>query len=463
MIPVREYAGRRVLVLGLARSGLAAARALIAGGAEVGVWDDGPAGRAAAAAAGLALADPAAEDWSRVAALVMSPGVPLTHPAPHPAVLAARAAGVPVTGDIQLFRRACPEARICAVTGTNGKSTTTALIGHILTSAGVPAATGGNLGTAAFDLPRLGPDGVYVLELSSFQLDLVDGATFEVAVLLNVAPDHLDRHGTMANYVAAKQRIFAGQDGRRTAVVGIDDAVAAAIADGPLAAGVVRISGADAAGADVRVADGVLTDAEGPVLDLARAATLPGSHNAQNAAAAFAAARALGLDRAAVARAIPHYPGLPHRQELVAVIDGVPYVNDSKATNADAAARALACYDAVYWIAGGVPKAGGIAALAPLFGRIAHAFLIGEAAPDFARTLAGRVPHTVAGDLAQALRLAQERAASERRMGAVVLLSPACASFDQFRDFEDRGNRFRSLVSALPGRRVLIAPAETAA
>lgn len=463
MIPVREYAGRRVLVLGLARSGLAAARALIAGGSDVGVWDDGQTSREAAAAAGLSLADPAAEDWSRVAALVMSPGIPLTHPAPHPAVLAARAAGVPVTGDIQLLRRACPEARICAITGTNGKSTTTALLGHILKSAGVPVAVGGNLGIAALDLPPLGRDGVYVLELSSFQLDLVEGATFEVAVLLNVAPDHLDRHGTMANYIAAKQRIFAGQDSRHTAVVGIDDAVAAAIAEAPMAASVVRISGADAAGADVRVANGVLTDAAGPVVDLARAPTLPGSHNAQNAAAAFAAARALGLDRAAIAAALPHYPGLPHRQELVSVIDGVPYVNDSKATNADAAARALACYDAVYWIAGGVPKAGGIAALAPLFGRVAHAFLIGEAAPDFARTLAGRVPHTMAGDLDRALRLAQERAGSERRTGAVVLLSPACASFDQFRDYEDRGNRFRALVQALPGRGIHLAPAESAA
>lgn len=463
MIPVREHAGRRVLVLGLARSGLAAARALAAGGSDVAVWDDRPANREAAAAAGFAVADPADEDWSQVAALVMSPGVPLTHPAPHPAVLAARAAGVPVTGDIQLLRRACPEARICAVTGTNGKSTTTALIGHILKSAGVPVAVGGNLGIAALDLPPLGREGVYVLELSSFQLDLVEGALFDVAVLLNIAPDHLDRHGTMANYIAAKQRIFAGQDGRHTAIVGIDDAVAAAIAETPRTARLVRISGADAAGADIRVAGGVLTDADGPVLDLAQAATLPGTHNAQNAAAAFAAARALGLDRGKIAASLPRYPGLAHRQELVAVIDGVPYVNDSKATNADAAARALACYDAVYWIAGGVPKAGGIATLAPQFGRVAHAFLIGEAAADFARTLAGRVPHTMAGDLGNALRLAQERAAAERRMGAVVLLSPACASFDQFRDFEDRGDRFRALVSALPGRRVLLAPAESAA
>jgi UDP-N-acetylmuramoylalanine--D-glutamate ligase len=464
MVPVREYAGRPVLVLGLARSGLAAARALAAGRAEVGVWDDRPGNREAAAAAGMTVTDPAHVDWSRMAALVMSPGVPLTHPAPHPAVLAARAAGVPVTGDIALLRRACPEARICAVTGTNGKSTTTALIGHILKSAGLEVATGGNLGIAAFDLPALGRNGVYVLELSSFQLDLVEGETFEVAVLLNIAPDHLDRHGTMANYIAAKQRIFAGQDGRHTAIVGIDDAVAAAIAEAPRGPRVVRISGGAAADADVRVVDGVLTDAEGPVLDLAQAATLPGSHNAQNAAAAFAACRALGVPRAAIAAALPRYPGLPHRQELIAVVDGVAYVNDSKATNADAAARALACYDAVYWIAGGVPKAGGIQALAPLFGHIAHAFLIGEAAPEFQRTLAGRgVPHTLSGDLAQALRQAQERAAAERRSGAVVLLSPACASFDQFRDYEDRGHRFRALVAALPGRRVLLAPAESAA
>ncbi len=464
MIPVREYAGRPVLVLGLARSGLAAARALAAGGADVRVWDDRQANRAAAGEAGFRCQDPADADWSRMAALVMSPGVPLTHPAPHPAVAAARAAGVPVTGDIALLRRAEPDARICAVTGTNGKSTTTALIGHILKAAGYRVAVGGNLGVAALDLPPLGPEGVYVLELSSFQLDLVEASTFEVAILLNIAPDHLDRHGTMANYIAVKQRIFAGQDARHTAIVGVDDAVAAAIAEAPRAATLVRISGSAEAAADVRVVDGVLTDAAGPVVDLALAATLPGSHNAQNAAAAHAACRALGVPPDVIAAALPGYPGLPHRQELVAVVDGVGYVNDSKATNADAAARALACYDAVYWIAGGIAKEGGIAGLAPHFPRIAHAFLIGEAAPAFARTLAGRgVPHTMAGDLATAVRQAQERAGAERRAGAIVLLSPASASFDQFRDFEDRGDRFRALVTALPGRRVILSPSESAA
>ncbi|MGE0719665.1 MAG: UDP-N-acetylmuramoyl-L-alanine--D-glutamate ligase [Alphaproteobacteria bacterium] len=464
MIVVSHFSGRRVVVVGLARSGLAAARALEAGGADVGVWDDSPARRAEAVRAGHHQADPAAEDWTRVAALVMSPGVPLTHPAPHPAVTAARAAGVPVTGDIQLLLTAQPEATVCAVTGTNGKSTTTALIGHILKAAGRRVAVGGNLGTAALDLPALGAGGIYVLELSSFQLDLVENPGFAVALLLNIAPDHLDRHGSMAGYVAAKQRIFAGQGPDDTAVVGVDDAVASAIAEGLAATGgrrVVTVSGGGAA-ADIRVPDGVLTDGDA-VLDLAVAATLPGSHNAQNAAAAYAACRALGVPRAAIAAAIPTYPGLPHRQELVAVIDGVAYVNDSKATNADAAARALACYDAVYWIAGGVPKEGGIAALAPLFPRIAHAFLIGDAAPAFAATLAGRVPATMAGDMATALQAARERAGAERRAGAVVLLSPACASFDQFRDFEERGDRFRAMVAALPGRRVLLSPSESAA
>ncbi|MCC7275181.1 MAG: UDP-N-acetylmuramoyl-L-alanine--D-glutamate ligase [Alphaproteobacteria bacterium] len=467
---VPHHAGRRVIVLGLARGGLAAARALAAGGADVGVWDDAAANRDAARRAGYGLADPATEDWRRVAALVMSPGVPLTHPAPHPAVVAARAAGVTITGDIALLLRAEPEATFCAVTGTNGKSTTTALIGHVLKQAGRRVAVGGNLGIAALDLPPLGAGGVYVLELSSFQLDLVEDPGFAVALLLNIAPDHLDRHGTMEGYVAAKRRIFAGQGAGDTAVVGVDDAAAAAIAHGLRAEGarrVVTISGGDDATAEVRVAAGTLIDAidgaSAPVLDLALAATLPGRHNAQNAAACFAACRALGVARETIAAALPGYPGLPHRQELVAVIDGVAYVNDSKATNADAAARALACYDAVYWIAGGVAKAGGITALAPLFPRVAHAFLIGAAAPAFAATLDGRVPHTMAGDLAHALRMARERATAERRPGAVVLLSPACASFDQFRDFEERGDRFRSLAAALPGRRVLLAPAETAA
>ncbi|MGE0723360.1 MAG: UDP-N-acetylmuramoyl-L-alanine--D-glutamate ligase [Alphaproteobacteria bacterium] len=471
MIVVPQYAGRRVIVAGLARSGLAAARALAAGGADVAVWDDSPARREAAARERLAVvADLAAERWRSVAALVMSPGIPLTHPEPHPAVRLARAAGVRVTGDVALLREALPEATICAITGTNGKSTTTALIGHLLQSTGRRAAVGGNLGTAALDLPALEPGGVYVLELSSYQLDLHDAAPFDVTVLLNVAPDHLDRHGSMAGYVAAKRRIFRGQTSGHVAIVGIDDAVSAAIAealesaDGPR---VVRISRDGGAPATVRIEGGRLVDAmDGlarTVADLAHLPTLPGRHNAQNVAAAHAAGRILGLSGAAIGAALPTYPGLRHRQELVAVIDGVGYVNDSKATNADAAGYALECYETVYWIAGGVPKEGGIAALAPLFPRIAHAFVIGAAAPGFAETLAGRVPTTRSGDLASAVAQARERALAERRPGAVVLLSPAAASFDQFRDFEDRGERFRAIVLGLPGRRVVLDPAESAA
>jgi len=345
----------------------------------------------------------------------------------------------------------CPTARYAGITGTNGKSTTTALVGHILKAAGIRVAIGGNLGIAALLLEALGADGVYVLEMSSYQLELTKSLAFDVAVLLNITPDHLDRHGGMDGYVAAKERIFAGQNARRAAIIGVDDAICRGIAAKLAAAGhkVIPISAETAALGGVYIADGQLVDdidrAQRRVLDLAQAERLPGRHNWQNAAAAFAAARALGVDAHDAVQGIKSFPGLAHRQELIATIDGVRYINDSKATNADATAKALACYDDICWIAGGVAKEGGIASLAPYFPRIRHAFLIGEAAPAFAVTLAGKVPSTRSGDLATALRQAHDAA----RQGGTVLLSPACASFDQFTDFEARGDAFRRLVDAL--------------
>ena len=460
MITVAAYRDRDVAVLGLARSGLAAAAALKAGGARVHAWDDAAGGREAAASRGIVVADLREFDWSRVAALVLSPGIPHTHPAPHPVVAAARAAGVPIIGDIELLARSEPEASFVGITGTNGKSTTTALIGHILAANGKRAEVGGNLGTPVLALAPLGRGGTYVLELSSYQLELAPSLACDVAVLLNITPDHLDRHGGMAGYVAAKRRIFEQQEPADTAVVGVDDEICRGIASDVRRARrqkVVPISAERAVEGGVYVVDGILTDdteaKAARVMEMKRAPRLPGRHNWQNAAAAFAAARRAGVSAAAAAAGIESFPGLAHRQELIATIDGIRYVNDSKATNADAAAKALACYDTVYWIAGGLPKAGGIASLAPFFPRIRHAFLIGEAADAFARTLEGQVPYSNLGDLESAVEAARVRATRERIEGAVVLLSPACASFDQFANFEERGEAFRALVARLPGRR----------
>src|SRR6185437_680357 len=404
MIEVTSFRGEKVAVLGLARSGAAAAEALQRGGAKVMAWDDAAAKREAAAAAGLPLVDLGKSDWRDVRALVISPGIPHTHPAPHTAAAQARAAGAEIIGDIELLARSCPKARYVGITGTNGKSTTTALLGHILATSGNKVAVGGNLGTPALALPALGADGIYVLEMSSYQLELTHRATFDVAVLLNVTPDHLDRHGGMAGYVEAKQRIFARQVKPQSAIIGIDDEISRDVLIHQAATGeqnVIKISGASRAMGGVYAADGKLIDDfdgnEEPVLDLRRVPRLPGRHNGQNAAAAYAAARALGVPSAKIVAAIKSFPGLAHRQELVATIDGVTYVNDSKVTNADAVANALACYDAIYWIAGGVAKEGGIASLAPLFPRLRHAFLIGKASEEFAATLTGKVPVTRSG------------------------------------------------------------------
>lgn len=458
MIAVTAFRNEAVAVMGLARSGLAAARALRQGGARVIAWDDAAERRQAAAADGIALVDLATADLAGLRALVLSPGIPHRFPAPHPVAARARAAGIEIIGDIELLARSCRAARYLGITGTNGKSTTTALLGHMLEAAGRRVAVGGNLGIPALLLDALGAEGIYVLEMSSYQLELTPSLAFDVAVLLNITPDHLDRHGGMAGYIAAKERIFAQQGAAQTAVVGLDDAPCRAILETLRRAGrqrVVPISAAGAAPGGVYAEAGWLVDdlagrAE-RVLALAPLVHLPGRHNWQNAAAAYAAARSLGLAPAVAAAGIASFAGLAHRQELVAVIDGVRYVNDSKATNADAAAKALAANDAIYWIAGGRAKEGGIAALAPYFPRIRHAFLIGEAARPFAATLGTAVPHALCRTLEAAVSAAH--AAARGQAGATVLLSPACASFDQFTDFEARGDAFRRLVLALPGAR----------
>lgn len=455
MIPVAAYKSRTVAVLGLARSGLSAARALRMGGADVLVWDDAAAKREAAHASGLTVADFAGLDWRKIAALVPSPGVPLYAPAPHPAVAAARAAGCEVIGDMELFARTKPLAKVAAITGTNGKSTTTALLGYVLRASGRAAVEGGNLGTAVLDLPALGSGGTYVLELSSYQIDLTNSFTPDVAAMLNLSPDHIDRHGSMVAYIAAKERLFQQQRPDQVAVIGVDDADSRAMFERirsarPHTTVPVSIQGPIAGG--VFVQEGRLYDARNgapqPVVDLTRG-RLIGAHNWQNAAAAYAAATALDCPPEVAARAVLTFPGLAHRIEDVGIVQRVRFINDSKATNADAAARALACFDDVYWIAGGRPKEGGIRSLAPYFPRIRHAFLIGEAAAEFAVTLGDAVPHTHSQTLARATEEALAAARKDGIGNAVVLLSPACASFDQFKNFEERGDMFRDLVAAL--------------
>jgi UDP-N-acetylmuramoylalanine--D-glutamate ligase len=475
VIPVRGFEGKRVAVFGLGRTGLTAARALIAGGAEVALWDEKPSSRDAAAAEGLPLVDLETADWSRFAALLLSPGVPLTHPKPHWTVLKAKEAGVEIVGDIELFARTVNAApahkrpKIVAITGTNGKSTTTALIGHICTTAGKDARVGGNIGVGVLGLDDMHGGAIYVLEVSSYQLDLTSSLKPDVAILLNVSPDHLDRHGDMDGYVAAKRRVLLNQGKGDTAVIGVDDPWCQRICTEITAANrrtICPISAGRAIGRGVYALQGVLYDGSGErvseVCDLLRARALPGRHNWQNAAAAYAAARALGVSLADAAEGLMSFPGLAHRMEMVGQLDGVSLVNDSKATNADAARAAMSAYPKFFWIAGGVAKAGGIESLADLFPRVEKAYLIGEAAAAFAATLDGHALATISGDLASATAqaFADARAHVAANGGeAVVLLSPACASFDQFPDFEKRGDAFRQIAQSLssPAKREALA------
>jgi UDP-N-acetylmuramoylalanine--D-glutamate ligase len=457
MIDLRIFKDRRIAVMGLGLSGLVAAEALCAGGADVLAWDDNDERRAEAVRRGVPVAPLVEADWSSIDSLVLSPGIPHLHPAPNPVARSARDAGVEIIGDIELLIRAQPSARYVGVTGTNGKSTTTALIGHILKTVGARVAVGGNLGLPALSLEALGADGIYVLEMSSYQLELTPSARFDVAILLNLSPDHLDRHGGMAGYIAAKRRIFEQQPEGATAVIGVDDAESVGLYDGLMAAGrgaVIPISADRAVDGGVYACGPVLYDnttgREHEVRSLAGIETLPGTHNAQNAAAAFAALQALGIESSAIAAALETYPGLPHRQQLAAVIDGVKYVNDSKATNPEAAAKALSSYDDILWIAGGRGKEGSLAPLYPYLPRVRRAYLIGEAAGTMALELKGRVATQACGNLENALDAASRDASGTE---AVVLLSPACASFDQFSSFEERGRVFCRLAAALPGGR----------
>jgi UDP-N-acetylmuramoylalanine--D-glutamate ligase len=461
MIPVTTFAGKKVAVFGLGGSGLACARALLAGGAEVIAWDDSAETLTKAAGVGIPTADLRAIDWSKISALVLAPGVPLTHPAPHWAVGYARANAVEVIGDIELFcreRRAhAPRAPFVAITGTNGKSTTTALMAHLMAEAGFDAQLGGNIGTAILSLEPPASGRVHVIECSSYQIDLAPSLDPSVGILINISEDHLDRHGTLANYAAVKERLVAGVPEDGTAIVGVDDNWCAATADRLEQSGkdVVRVSVRRPLSSGLYVEAEQIMQATGGtarvVAHLGGIGSLRGVHNAQNAACAAGAALALGLSAQAIQQGLRSFPGLAHRMEQVGRKGRVLFVNDSKATNADSSAQALACFGEIFWIAGGKPKTGGLSTLTGFFPRIRKAYLIGEAAAGFASELEGQVPHVIAGTLDRAVALAARDAEAADAREPVVLLSPACASFDQYRNFEVRGDAFRNLVLALPG------------
>ncbi|MGH6865134.1 MAG: UDP-N-acetylmuramoyl-L-alanine--D-glutamate ligase [Methyloceanibacter sp.] len=460
MIPVTIFAGRDVAVLGLGLSGLATARALRQGGANVLVWDDKDKAREEAVAEGFTVGDLASTDFARFAALVAAPGIPLTHPEPHWCVTKARAAGVEIIGDIELFfrerARQRAKSKVVAITGTNGKSTTTALTAHLLTAAGKRVALGGNIGKAVLDLEPFADDLTCVLELSSFQIDLAPSLDPDAAALLNITPDHLERHGTLQDYARIKSQIFTALKPGTTAVIGVDDEPSRAIADalrGPFA--VKRIAVGRTVETGVWASDGVLHEVEGGKevgsADLAGIGSLRGAHNWQNAAAAYALARSQGLEAAELRQGLKSFAGLAHRMEQVARRDRVLFVNDSKATNADAAGKALASFANIYWIIGGRAKEGGLAGLESFYPRIARAYLIGEAAGAFALQLGEAIDHVQCGTLERAVAAAVADAGRSAAAEPVVLLSPACASYDQFDNFARRGEAFRDIVMRLDG------------
>lgn len=459
MIPITALKDKTVALFGLGGSGIATAKAILAGGARIVAWDDNPDSVARAQGAGIATGDLRQADWSQFAAFVLSPGVPLTHPKPHWTVDLAHAAGVEIIGDVELFVRErkhiAPDCPFIAITGTNGKSTTTALIAHIIKTSGRDMQLGGNIGTAILTLEPPQANRFYVVECSSYQIDLAPSLDPTAGILLNLTPDHLDRHGSMENYAAIKERLVAASG---TAIIGVDDDYCTAIADRLAGKGVnvARISkdqrledGYFAQGFDLFHAEGGRTE---ELASLAGIGSLRGAHNAQNALAAIVACLAAGLSIEEIRAGLKSFPGLAHRMEQVGRRGKVLFVNDSKATNAEATAPALSSFPRnIYWIAGGVPKAGGIASLSGFFPRIAKAYLIGEAAAQFAATLGDAAPFEISDTLGVAVAHAARDAGNDASAEPVVLLSPACASFDQFQNFEKRGDAFRDAVLALPG------------
>jgi UDP-N-acetylmuramoylalanine--D-glutamate ligase len=461
MIELGAYEGERVGVLGLGLSGQATIAALSAGKAIVFAWDDKP--ESVEACKKLfpesKFSKPESWPWPKLKMLVVSPGIPLSFPKPHPVVMMAMAKGVRVCGDVELLFEATAGVKKLGITGTNGKSTTTALTYHLMKNGPEPVQMGGNIGTAALSLEHM-QKGYYVLEMSSYQLDLLNSGTFNIAALLNITPDHIDRHGSMQGYIDAKKKIFDGQGKGDTAIISVDDEHCETIYEdmkrglnqcNPLGGmpQIVPLSVEKEIEGGVVVREGILTDMrDGTVIDLTPCMALRGKHNWQNAAAAYVAARAAGCNVATIQSGMESFGGLEHRMQHVTTVNGVQFVNDSKGTNADATVHALRAYEDIYWILGGVAKDGGIESLAPEFHRITKAFLIGDAAESFHKVLqAKKVPSVICGTLNKAFETAARE--SLVRGKGVVLLSPACASFDQFKNFEARGRIFAKLATTL--------------
>lgn len=463
MFLIPEVKGKNVGVFGLGVSGVAACQSLAASGANVFSYDQNAAARDKTANTNYRCEHPKSWPWKDMDAVMVSPGVPLTHPKPHAIVKKATAEKIPVIGDTELFARtinALPEnarPRVVGVTGSNGKSTTAALIGHILKEAGEDVCVGGNIGEAALSMPAPEKDKIYVLELSSFQLDLTHSLRLNAAVFLNLTPDHIDRHGSVGDYFAAKKRIFLNQLPGDAAVIGVDDDYGENLCTELIARNlvdVVPVSACGTLGRGVYALDGDLFyNLEGKT---ARAGgmehlhALRGVHNHQNVAAAAAVCARFGVSPTLSLKAAERFESLPHRMEQVARIGRVSFVNDSKATNADAAARAINAYDDVFWIVGGKAKEGGVASLLDKVGKVRKAYLIGEAASEFEAQLISVVDCVICGDMQTAVAKASEDAATNEAKSPTVLLSPACASFDQYKNFEARGEAFRAAVEAIP-------------
>jgi UDP-N-acetylmuramoylalanine--D-glutamate ligase len=446
--------GKKYGVFGLGKSGVATVASLAESGAEVFAWDDTEKSRQGLGVLSEHLSEVENWPWAELSSLILSPGVPLTHPHPHPIVERAKSNGVEIIGDVELLYRAYPDATYIGITGTNGKSTTTALTGHILQSAGLNVQVGGNIGMPVLGLVSPSAKDIMVLELSSFQLDLVNTTRFNYSLLLNITQDHLDRHGDMIGYVNAKRNIFSRQTPKDIAIIGVDDnycigllSYLSTIPDRPRT---VTVSREKEIPGGVSFYDAAVYAGLNPnrtcEFDLHGMSSLRGWHNYQNAAFAIAVALCLGLDTGPIFSALETFQGLPHRMEVVGKLEGVEFINDSKATNADAAAKALEVFENIYWIAGGLPKAGGISTLESYFPRIRKAYLIGDAQKDFASTLEGRASYKLCGNMQSAFEAAVSDVMTEKPERAVVLLSPACASYDQWPNFEVRGDAFRDMV-----------------
>jgi UDP-N-acetylmuramoylalanine--D-glutamate ligase len=451
MIVPRSFKGQKVVVLGLGRSGKSVAQSLLKAGADVVVWDDQEPAREGARSQGIPIMNPSSVEWREVNHLVLSPGIPHRYPAPHPLAQEAQRAGLRPISDLEVLYQSQPQACYIGITGTNGKSTTTALMGHILKDCGANVEIGGNIGIPVMELAPLKEDGTYVLEVSSYQLEIAPSLHFNIGVLLNITPDHLERHGGMEGYIAAKKLIYRHGTSQDTLVISVDDPYCLSIYESLKASGEVGLlpfSVNRELPHGIYVKDGVLYEKHHPVVDLKKFDRLKGMHNWQNATAAYGALRSRGLKPEAIAKGMASFPGLAHRQQIVAQHKNVLFVNDSKGTNGDAVEKALLSYAnaPIYWLLGGRAKEDGITKLKPYFSGIKHAFLFGEAASTFAVTLENKVPYTLCETLEEAVKKASKQAFRDQKPNAVVLLSPACASFDQFKDFEARGDAFCQYV-----------------